>query len=203
MTKEKIVKAVRLGARKLRRNPSMHELRLMAGIPAKAVHRRVGSLRKALESAGLAAIGPGFSPGESTLLLDWARVARKLKKLPSVLEHERAGRFSFKPFHRHYGSWTRVPGAFRKFVHNAHNARNAQNKGLKRQWRDVLKMIAARLPWARLRRPGLLPAMRPRASLQKKQSQQRQVRGCGKGSFSGTGRCMGVRCNCRSWPTSR
>jgi hypothetical protein len=133
MTKEEIVKSIRVCAKKLRRNPSLRELRAMSGIPAKHVYKRLGSLRKALQAAGLEGIGPGFSPAEETVLRDWASVARKLKKLPSILEYERAGRFSGKPFQRLYGSWSGTAEGFCKF---------AGKRRLQKQWGDVLEMIA-------------------------------------------------------------
>jgi len=133
MTKEEIVKAIRVCAKKLRRNPNLRELRAMAGVPGKHVYKRLGSLRKALQTAGLEGIGPGFSPAEETALRDWATVARKLKKLPSILEYERAGRFSGKPFQRLYGSWAGTADGFCKF---------ASKHQMERQWGDVLEMIA-------------------------------------------------------------
>src|SRR6476646_9012649 len=105
----------------------------MAGVPAKHVYKRLGSLSNALRAAGLEGIGPGFSPAEETVLRDWATVARKLKKLPSILEYERAGRFSGKPFHRLYGSWAGTAEGFCKFV---------DKHGLRARWGDVLEMIA-------------------------------------------------------------
>jgi hypothetical protein len=60
-------------------------------------------------------------------------VARKLKKLPSILEYEKAGRFSGKPFHRLYGSWSGRAEGLCKF---------ASKHRLERQWGDVLEMIA-------------------------------------------------------------
>jgi Homing endonuclease associated repeat len=132
MTKQEIVTAIRVCAKKLHRNPSLRELRSMSGVPAKAVYKRLGGLNKALQAAGLEGIGPGFSPAEETVLRDWATVARKLKKLPSILEYERAGRFSGKPFHRLYGSWSATPEGFRNF---------AGKRGLHVQWGDVLEMI--------------------------------------------------------------
>jgi hypothetical protein len=78
MTKEEIVRAIRVCAKKLHRNPSLRELRAMAGVPTKHVYKRLGSLSKALRAAGLEGIGPGYSPAEETVLRDWAAVARKL-----------------------------------------------------------------------------------------------------------------------------
>jgi hypothetical protein len=79
MTKEEIVRSIRVCAKKLHRNPSLRELRVMADVPAKAVYKRLGGLSKALQAAGLEGIGPGFSPAEETALRDWAMVARKLR----------------------------------------------------------------------------------------------------------------------------
>ncbi len=135
-TKEEIVKAIRACARKLKRNPNKRELQAMAGITEKNLYTRLGCLRTALEAAGLRATGAGFTQTEETLLLDWAAAARKLKKLPSVMEYQRVGRFSGTPFHKRYGSWTRVPETFRKFVEGA------KDKSLQRRWRGVLEMIA-------------------------------------------------------------
>src|SRR6476659_1167133 len=133
MTKEEIVSAIRVCAKKLHRNPSLRELRAMADVRTKHVYKRLGSLSNALRAAGLEGIGPGYSPAEETVLHDWASVARKLKKLPSILEYERAGRFSGKPFQRLYGSWRGTAEGFCKF---------ASRHQMKRQWRDVLEMIA-------------------------------------------------------------
>lgn len=70
-----------------------------------------------MELAGLRPSGRGFRQQESALLLDWARVVRKLEKIPSVAEYEiRGGGFSEMPFHRRYGSWTKVPDAFLRFA---------------------------------------------------------------------------------------
>jgi hypothetical protein len=134
MTKEEIVSAIRVCAKKLHRTPTLRELRAMANVPAKHVYKRWGGLSNALRAAGLEGIGPGYSPAEETVLRDWASVARKLKKLPSILEYERAGRFSGKPFQRLYGSWRGTADGFCTF---------ASKHQMKRQWRDVLEMIAA------------------------------------------------------------
>lgn len=131
--KRRIVKAIRVCAKKLRHNPSLRELRAMSGVTTKHVYKKLGSLSKALRAAGLEGIGPGFSPAEETVLQDWASVARELKKLPSILEYEKAGRFSGKPFQRLYGSWAGTAEGFCKF---------AGKHGRQAEWRDVLKMIA-------------------------------------------------------------
>jgi hypothetical protein len=135
MTKEEILNAIRVCAGKLGRNPKLRELHSMAGITAKVLYTRLGSVRKALEAAGLEVTGAGFAQTEPTLLLDWAGVARQMKKLPSAHEYQSVGRFTGKPFSTRYGSWKKTPEAFRGF---------AESQGVGEQWSDVLAMIAER-----------------------------------------------------------
>jgi hypothetical protein len=68
------------------------------------------------------------------LLLDWAAVARKLGKIPTVTEYESRGRFSDMPFHSRYENWTGVPDAFLRF---------ARKEKIQGKWKDVLGMIGA------------------------------------------------------------
>lgn len=134
MSKEEILKAIRSCARKLKRNPSRRDLRGLR-ISEETLYKHFGGLKGALEQAGLRPSGPGFEQREATVLLDWAAVARKLSKLPSVHEYESAGRFSHAPFESRYRQWTRVPAAFRKF---------AKEAKMEFEWRDVLAMIGER-----------------------------------------------------------
>lgn len=136
MSKPQIIKAIRLSAKKLGRNPNLRDLRLMGRVSEQVIYKRFGGLGRALAAAGLQATGPGFSLPESTLLLDWAAVARKLGKVPSVHEYESAGRFSNMPFHTRYRHWTRIPEAFRKF---------ARQSKIERDWQDVLKLGDAKV----------------------------------------------------------
>jgi len=116
MSKAEILQAIRSCARKLKHNPTRRELRLTARVSEEALHKHFGGLKGALEKAGLRPSGSGFRQQESTVLLDWARVARKLGKIPTVTEYESRGGFSDMPFHSRYGSWTKVPGAFQQFA---------------------------------------------------------------------------------------
>jgi len=132
MSEAEILQAIRSCARKLKHNPSRRELRLTARVSEEALHKHFGGLKGALEKAGLRPSGSGFRQKESTVLLDWARVARKLGKIPTVTEYESRGGFSDMPFHSRYGSWTKVPDAFQRF---------ARKEKIQREWKDVLGMI--------------------------------------------------------------
>jgi hypothetical protein len=84
MTKEEIVKAIRVCAKKLRRNPSLRELRAMSGVTTKHVYKKLGSLSKALRAAGLEGIGPGFSPAERD---GAARLGKRGAQAQEAAEH--------------------------------------------------------------------------------------------------------------------
>lgn len=145
MSKEEILQAIRSCARKFKHNPSRRELRRLR-ISEAALHKHFDGLKGALEQAGLRPRGSGFRQQESALLLDWARVTRRLKKIPSVMEYEiRGGGFSEMPFHRRYGSWTKVPDAFMHF---------ARKEKIQGKWKDVLKLIGAGLKVSRENRGG-------------------------------------------------
>jgi hypothetical protein len=133
MSKDEILKAIQRCAKKLKRNPTFHELE-EAGVTRHVVCSRWGGLLNALTAAGLAASGTGFRHPDSILLLDWAEVARKVGRVPSVPEYRSNGRFCHAPLHKRF-RWTRVPDAFSRF---------AQGSGVEREWEDVLAMIAAK-----------------------------------------------------------
>ena len=141
MTKEEILKAVQVCAKKLGRNPNLRDLRKLAGVNESELYRKLGNLKKALTAAGLKAGGSGFYAGNSELLLDWATVARKLKTIPTTVAYDREGNFSAQPFFDRFESWKKVPAAFRKF---------AAAEKIERQWQDVLKIVAEREERARI-----------------------------------------------------
>ena len=134
MSRVEILQAIRSCARKLKHNPTRRELRLTARVSDDALRKHFGGLKAALEKAGLRPAGSGFRQQESTVLLDWARVARKLGKIPTMTEYESRGRFSDMPFHTRYGNWTSVPDAFARF---------ARKKKIQGKWKDVLGMVSA------------------------------------------------------------
>jgi Homing endonuclease associated repeat len=133
MSRVEILQTIRSCAMKLKHNPSRRDLRRLR-ISETALYKHFGGLKGALEKAGLRPSGPGFAQRESTVLLDWARVARKLRKIPTVTEYESRGGFSDMPFHTRYGNWTSVPNAFQRF---------ARKEKIQSKWKDVLGMIGA------------------------------------------------------------
>jgi hypothetical protein len=132
MTKNEIVKTIRSFAKDNGRNPSIRDITYKTKVTRHFIYEQFGSWRKALAGAGLKAGGPGMAQPESALMLDWAAATRKLGKIPSVYEYERAGRFSNVPFQTRYRRWKDVPEAFAKF---------ARKDGVDQEWWDVLAII--------------------------------------------------------------
>jgi hypothetical protein len=100
MSKAEILKAIRSCAKKLNRKPTRDDLRRRTKINWDMIRKHFGGMKEAMELAGLEATGSGFPQTEATLLKDWAMVARKLEKLPSVNDYRSTGRFSDGPFFR-------------------------------------------------------------------------------------------------------
>lgn len=126
------MKAIQKCAKKLKRIPGFRDLEKI-GIGRGLLETRWGGLQPVLAAAGIQAAGTGFRHADSTLLLDWARVVRKLRSIPGVLEYRKHGRFCHAPLHARY-KWSRVQEAFERYVHEA---------GVQEEWKDVLKVIAA------------------------------------------------------------
>ncbi|HKV95597.1 MAG TPA: hypothetical protein VJW20_23835 [Candidatus Angelobacter sp.] len=135
MTKEEILKAIQVCAKKLGRNPGLRELRRYARVTEQAIFKHFDGLGNALRAAGMEAAGSGFEVPMSKLLLDWAEVVRKLKKIPCAREYSETGRYSYGPFIKRFSHWARVKEEFQKF---------ARQERIEGKWMDVLKLISRR-----------------------------------------------------------
>ena len=104
LSRAEIIAAIQECARKLGRPPTLAELKKMAGIPTSRLKYFFHGSTAALREAGLDPRGRGHLIPNSDLLLDWARVARKMGKLPPMNRYESVGRSTHVPFIRRYGS---------------------------------------------------------------------------------------------------
>jgi HNH endonuclease len=132
MSREEIIAAIQKCARKLKRAPTRSELKKMSGVSLSRVKYLFRGMTAALRAAGIDPKGPGHLIPTEELLLDWAHVARKLRRLPAMHRYEAEGRYTHVPFVRRYGSWRAVPGAFQRL---------ARERQMESEWKDVLGMI--------------------------------------------------------------
>ena len=127
-----IIAAIQTCARQLGRVPTRDELKQLTGISYPALRYSFGNMARAVRQAGFEPVSTSQAISEEDLLLDWARVARKLGKLPGLHAYLESGRYTQTPFFRHYRSWLGVPAAFRNLV---------CQRRLEDEWQDVLEMI--------------------------------------------------------------
>lgn len=132
MTKEEIILAIRECAEELGRIPTVAELKEMRKVGLRTVKRFFGRYADALREAGFDPHGAGYRLDLETLFKDWAAIARKLGKLPSLLEYNKHSEFSVGPLIGRFGGWTEVPRGLLQF---------AREKGLEEGWEDVMGTI--------------------------------------------------------------
>jgi hypothetical protein len=133
VSKKQILAAIRVSARKLGRAPTSAELFHYKGIRSADIRGHFPGLYAAIREAGLIPRFRGARTETGGLLCDWARVARKLKRLPTGTDYQREGRHACTTLQHRFRSWQSIPECFRAHV------RRWQKE---REWEDVLEMIA-------------------------------------------------------------
>jgi len=142
VTKEEVVAAIQACAEKLKRAPTLPELMKHKGISVREVRKHFGNFRRAIEECGLEKSGRGWKVELRDLFEDWAGVARKLKKLPTIWEYQEHGRYSFRPLKTRFGSWALVAEGMKMY---------AEDHGLAEEWHDVMELVRTRLTNQRAR----------------------------------------------------
>jgi len=134
ITKEEIIAAVKECAAKLGRAPSMGEFRRATAIGKGQIRKHFGTFRQLLEASGLEARGSGHVVEMKDLFADWAGIAQRLKKSPTLADYEMQSKYSPRPLVRRFGYWVNVPTGMLEY---------AKKEGLEGEWEDVLKIVGA------------------------------------------------------------
>lgn len=134
MTKQEILATIMECTEKLGSVPSLPKLAKMSKVNRRQIRKYWGSYARALAECNLARRGAGYKVEMEKLFLDWAGIARELKKLPSVAEYQAMSQYSPTPLMARFGVWTQVPPNMK-----AH----AEERGKAEEWSDVLELIAA------------------------------------------------------------
>src|SRR6267154_171673 len=132
LTKEQMMAAIKECAENLGRVPSQTEAMKMKGLTVPMIRRNFGTYNQFLGVCKMEGRKQGQKYGTEQLLLEWARVTRKLKKIPSVVAYEQLSDCSETPFSVRFGSWKRVPQVFKQY---------AERKGWMKDWQDVLALV--------------------------------------------------------------
>jgi hypothetical protein len=134
MTKEEIIAGIRSCADELGRVPTVANLKEMRRITLRTIKRFFGRYADALREAGFDPHGSGYQLDLETLFRDWAAIARRAGKPPSILEYNKHSRYSVGPLLTRFGGWTEVPRGLLQF---------ARERELEKEWGDVMAMLEA------------------------------------------------------------
>src|SRR5215471_6596118 len=139
MSKEEVIEVIKKAVADLGYVPSLDELIRTGKVKRQNMRRSFGPYRAALKACGFEREGQGYKVSLNALFLDWAGLIRKLAKVPSILDYELHGKYSVKPFTRHFGGWLNIPAGFLRY---------AQEQGLEREWKSELDIVAQYLQTA-------------------------------------------------------
>src|SRR4029077_8648672 len=97
MTKEEVIVAVLKCATNLGRVPTREELMSQGGVSRRDLRKNFGPLKQALRECKLDRWSGNKKVDMESLFHDWARVARSLKKLPTMKEYGALSQYSVRP----------------------------------------------------------------------------------------------------------
>ena len=134
MTKEEMISLMKKLAAEQGEAPTLMKFLETGKLTSRAFRKQFATYNDALEQAGLKRQGAGHPVPMKTLFEDWARVVRRLGKIPTVSEYDRFGKHCAKPFQLRFGGWPQVPTALQVF---------AEKEGLTEEWKDVMEVVSA------------------------------------------------------------
>lgn len=143
LTKEEVITELKQCAKKLGRVPMHHELIEMSRITMRHIQRHFGTFTQALRATGMEVGHCGVASNMKELFDDWAGVARRVKRIPTINDQSMHGEYSVTPFLSRFGGWKNVAGGMRTF---------AESSGLDKKHPALMEMIAAWIQRGAVRR---------------------------------------------------
>jgi|GEM_PF-167548 len=134
MTKEQLMAAIVEVADKLGHVPSHAELMRSGKVNGRQIVKYFGTYTRALRACNLERSTGGKKLPLEKLFLDWARVVREVKRIPSKADYETIGKHSVTPLRERFGTWGQVPRYLRRYM---------EEQGLTEEWKDVMELIRA------------------------------------------------------------
>jgi hypothetical protein len=132
MTREQLMTAIGECTERLGHVPSHAELMRGGQVSGRQIMKHFGTYTRALRACNLERSTGGKKLPLEKLFLDWARVVRELKKIPSKAEYEHLGKHSDTPLKTRFGTWSQVPRYLRRYM---------EEQGLTEEWKDVMELI--------------------------------------------------------------
>ena len=115
-TKEELLAAIQNAEQALGHTPSKAEFKANSGISEYQIVQHFDSWTDAVRAAGLEPDLTNIRIDDSTLLEDWGRLVREQRHIPTRVAYRKYGNFSPGVFDRHFGPWSSIPKAFRKYA---------------------------------------------------------------------------------------
>ena len=134
MNKEQIMAAIVACTEKLGHVPSYAELMKTGNVSGRQIVKNFATYTQALRACNLERSTGGQKVALEKLFLDWARVVREIRKIPSKSEYEVRGKHSITPLRARFGSWGQVPRYLRRYM---------EEQGKTEEWKDVMELIRA------------------------------------------------------------
>jgi hypothetical protein len=131
VSKKEIMAAIRKCTKEMGHTPTLGELTVRAKVSRRDVQKLFGNYQTAVRACGLEP-QKGSPTKVADLFADWAGVARKLGKLPTIFDYERESVYSAKPLISRFKGWRQVPGAMLAY---------AERERLEEKWPDVAQLI--------------------------------------------------------------
>jgi len=132
VTKPEVIAAIMACTEKLGYVPTVPELMKHVGIDRTVIRKHFGNYKQALKECDLEVPERGRTVETERVFMNWAEVVRGLKRLPTIFEYEKWGKYGVRPLARCFGSWREAPQAMKLY---------AEERGLAEQWRDVLELV--------------------------------------------------------------
>jgi hypothetical protein len=131
MSKAEVIAAIKKLAKKLGRTPTLAEAVRLTSVSRHTITAKFVTYQNALVECGI--YKPGNKLQVDELFQDWATVARKLGKVPSLAEYGKHARYSHAPLIKYFGGWRHVPEGL---------LQHARAQQFEQEWPDVMQLLA-------------------------------------------------------------
>jgi hypothetical protein len=131
MSKEDVIAAIKKLAKKLGRTPTRAEALRLTGLSRHVITAKFLTYQNALIECGI--YKPGNKLQVDELFQDWATVARRLGKVPSLAEYRKHARYCHGPLVKYFGGWRHVPAGM---------LQHGRAQQMEREWPEVMQLLA-------------------------------------------------------------
>jgi len=132
VTKEEVIAAMLKCAAMLARVPSRDELMRLGGVKRLDLRKHFGTFERLRRECKLEREPKQKKLDMERLFHDWGRVAREVKRLPTMKDYEQQGEYSTRPYVERFGRWANVPAGMKRY---------AEEHGFGEDWLDVLVQV--------------------------------------------------------------